>query len=372
MTAASRLAAGQRAAGPVLGVAAIAAAAYFLTSGSYLSTVFEDVLVFAIAAMGLDFLGGFGGLISLGQAGFLGLGAYGVAVAEVHGFPPWQAVGIAVVVVLVAAAIAGVAAVRVSGLTFVIISLAIGQILWGLSYQWTSLTGGDNGLPIGAYPSVGPLQFSNPRTVQWVTLAVFVLVLGLLLVMVRSPFGLSLRGLKSNEPRLRALGYHTGLQRYLGFLISALCAGIAGILYLFSNSLISPSSLEFGQDGILVLMVILGGLGTIWGSCLGALVIVLFQQEVSIYVSRWQTVLGVVFIAAVIFTPDGIAGLLRAASRAIQGLAARLAVPPGQLAVPSGQVPGPPPQAGPQDAESVETQRTAAGPNPAAGPGQPL
>lgn len=300
------------AAWPLLSLAALAVGSYFLLSGSYLSTIFEDVLIFAIAAMGIDLLGGYGGLVSLGQAGFLGLGAYGVGIAEVHGFGPWAAIGIALAVVLGFAAVTAVVAVRVSGITYVIITLAIGQILWGLSYQWTSLTEGDNGIPVTAAPSVGPFDLSRPQTLRVATLIVFLIVFGLLMLIVRSPFGLSLRGMKSNERRLRALGYQTAVQRYLGYVVASLIAGIAGILYVFANLLVSPSTLEFSQDGYLVLMVILGGLGTIWGPVLGATVIVLFQQEVSIYVSRWQTVMGLVFIAAVIFKPDGIAGLLRA------------------------------------------------------------
>lgn len=310
-----------RTATPAAGLAALALIVYFLLSGTYLSTIFEDVLIFAIAAMGLDFLGGYGGLVSLGQAGFLGLGAYGVGIAETRGFGPWAAVGIAVGVVIGAALVTGVVAVRVSGITYVIITLAIGQILWGLSYQWTSLTGGDNGIPVTAMPSIGPFSLSDQQTVRVATLIVFLVAFGLLMLMVRSPFGLSLRGMKSNERRLRALGYQTSVQRYLGYVIASSFAGLAGILYVFANLLVSPSTLEFSQDGFLVLMVILGGLGTIWGPVIGSVVIVLFQQEVSIYLSRWQTLMGVVFIAAVIFTPDGIAGLLTAARRALHRVA---------------------------------------------------
>lgn len=333
------------AAGPVFFVAALALGTYFLLSGSYLSTIFEDVLIYAIAAMGIDFLGGYGGLVSLGQAGFLGLGAYGVGIAEVHGFGPWASIGIAVGVVLGFAAVTAVVAVRVSGITYVITTLAIGQILWGLSYQWTSLTGGDNGIPVTTAPSLGPFNLSNQQTLRVATLLVFLIVLGLLMLMVRSPFGLSLRGMKSNERRLRALGYQTAVQRYLGYVVASFFAGVAGILYVFANTLVSPSILEFSQDGYLVLMVILGGLCSIWGPALGAVVIVLFQQEVSLYISRWQTLMGAVFIAAVIYTPGGIAGLLRAARDALHRaataasrrespvLAVDLAAPP----------PGPPP-----------------------------
>lgn len=331
---------GDTAAGPLLALAALAVVIYFLLSGTYLATIFEDVLIYAIAAMGLDFLGGYGGLVSLGQAGFLGLGAYGVGIAEVHGFGPWAAVGIAVGVVLGGAAVSAVVAVRVSGITYVIITLAIGQIMWGLSYQWTSMTGGDNGIPVTTMPSIGPFSLSDAQTVQVVTLVVFLIVFGVLMLMVRSPFGLSLRGMKSNERRLRALGYRTAAQRYLGYVVASSLAGLAGILYVYANLLVSPSALEFSQDGYLVLMVILGGLGTIWGPVLGSVVITLFQQEVSIYVSRWQTLMGIVFIAAVIYTPDGIAGLLKAAHRALHRAATAAAgAAPGQepAAAPAGQ-----------------------------------
>ncbi|MBO0819261.1 MAG: branched-chain amino acid ABC transporter permease [Nocardiopsaceae bacterium] len=318
MTTSRRLLAGaDKAATPAAGLVALVLIVYFLLSGTYLSTIFEDVLIFAIAAMGLDLLGGYGGLVSLGQAGFLGLGAYGVGIAGLHGFGPWAAVGIAAGVVLGAAAVTGIVAVRVSGLTYVIITLAIGQIMWGLSYQWTSMTGGDNGIPVTVMPSIGPFNLSDQQTTRVVTLIIFLVVFGLLMVMVRSPFGLSLRGMKSNERRLRALGYRTGLQRYLGYVAASSFAGLAGILYIYANLLVSPSVLEFPQDGFLVLMVILGGLGTIWGPVLGSVVIVLFQQEVSVYLSRWQTLMGVIFIAAVVYTPGGIGGLLRSAHQVL-------------------------------------------------------
>lgn len=308
---AARLFLGERLVGPVVGIACLVVVGMLLTSGTYLSTIFEDILIFAIAAMGIDLLGGYGGLISLGQAGFLGAGAYGVAIAEQHGYSAWAAVGISLAVVLGLALVTGVVAVRVSGITFAIVTLAVGQIFWGLGYQWTALTGGDNGITIASLPSIGPWSLANTMPIWVTTLVVFLVVMAVLLLMVRSPFGLSLQGMRTNEPRLRALGYRTAHQRYVGYLISSFIAGIAGILYIFSNHLVSPANLTFSQDGFLVLMVVLGGLGTIWGPCIGAVVVVMFQQEISTYVSRWETLMGVVFIAAVIFTPGGIAGILR-------------------------------------------------------------
>lgn len=316
----TRLLLGERMVGPLVGVACLVVVGIILTSGSYLSTIFEDILIFAIAAMGIDFLGGYGGLITLGQAGFVGVGAYGVAIAEVHGHSAWAGVGISLAVVLALALATGVVAVRVSGITFVIVTLALGQIFWGLTYQWTSLTSGDNGITLFNVPSIGPWSLESTMVLWVTTLIVFLVVMALLMLMVRSPFGLSLRGMKSNEPRLRALGYRTGFQRYIGYTIASFVAGIAGVLYVFANHLVSPANLTFSQDGFLVLMVILGGLGTIWGPCIGAVVVVMFQQEISTYVSRWETLMGVVFIAAVIFTPGGIAGLLRAGQLAVHRL----------------------------------------------------
>lgn len=307
----TRLFFGERMTGPIAGAACLVVVGILLTSGSYLSTVFEDILIFTIAAMGIDLLGGFGGLITLGQAAFIGIGAYGVAIAEVHGYSPWAAIGISLAVVLGLALVTAVVAVRVSGITFVIITLALGQIFWGLTYQWTSLTSGDNGIPLTSTPSIGPWNLSSTMTVWVTTLVVFLVILALLLLIVHSPFGLSLRGMKNNEQRLRALGYRTGVQRYIAYVIASFVAGIAGVLYIFANHLISPATLTFSQDGFLIIMVVLGGLGTIWGPFFGAVVVVMFQQEISTYVSRWETLMGAVFIAAIIFTPSGIAGLLR-------------------------------------------------------------
>jgi branched-chain amino acid transport system permease protein len=155
-------------------------------------------------------------------------------------------------------------------------------------------------------------------------LAVFAVTALLLLLFVHSPFGLSLRGIRSNEARLTALGYRTGLHRYLAWVIAVFFAGVAGVLYIFVNDLISPSTMAFSADGFLVVMVVLGGLGSIWGPALGAVVIVLFQQELSTYVSRWQTLMGLTLIAVVLVSPSGFWGLVRAAGRRRDQLIARL------------------------------------------------
>jgi branched-chain amino acid transport system permease protein len=321
---------------PVAGVAAAVILVVLLQGNGFVSTLIEDALVYAIAAMALDFMAGYAGMISLAQAGFLGVGAYGVAIAENHFFSPWAAVGIALGVVLAAGLALGIVAVRTKGVSFVIITLALGQVLYGLAFQWTGLSEGDNGITLASLPSVGPVDLNDPLTLKMAVLVVFAITALVLLLLVRSPFGLSLRGVRSNEARLAALGYRTGLHRYLAWVIAVFFAGVAGVLYIFVNDLISPTTMAFSADGFLVVMVVLGGLGSIWGPALGALVIVLFQQELSTYVSRWQTVMGLTLIAVVVLSPGGFWGLVRAAGRRRDALIARLRARVGGEAAPAG------------------------------------
>jgi branched-chain amino acid transport system permease protein len=226
--------------------------------------------------------------------------------------------------VLALGLVLGVVAVRVKGISFVIITLAMGQVLWGLAFQWVGLSKGDNGIPVTTMPSIGPLDLNNGLTLRMTVLAVFVIAALVLVTFTHSPFGLSLRGIRANETRLASLGYRTGLHRYLAWVIAVFLTGMAGVLYVFVNGLISPTTMEFSANGLFVLMVVLGGLGSIWGPALGAVVIVLCQQELSIYLSRWQTFMGLALIAAVLFSPQGLWGAVRALGRRRDALIARL------------------------------------------------
>ncbi len=312
-------------------------ASLLLYRGGFSGQLVTQMLVFAIAAMGVDFLGGYGGLVSLGQAGFLGLGAYGVAVSMNKGAGPWTAVGISLVVTLVVALVAGLLAVRVSGIGFVIMTLALGQILFGLSSSWIAVSGGDNGLIIPSNPVLGPLDLNNPRQLSFVVLAVFVLSGLVLRTFVSSPFGLALRGIKSNEQRLKTLGYTTRLHRYIGYVISVFFGGLAGILYVFTNGLVTPTALDFGHNGIITLMAVVGGLGTLWGAALGSVIILMFQQYVSIYVERWATLMGALFVVIVIFAPEGVWGIGAKFARRLSHQSARLPASGIAMSLPSGE-----------------------------------
>ena len=327
---------------PILLIGALvvlAVAAAFLYRGGFWGQLVTQMLIFAIAAMGVDFLGGYCGLVSLGQASYLGLGAYGVAASMARGAGPWTAIGISMGVTLVVAALAGLLAVRVSGIGFVIMTLALGQILFGLSSSYVAVSGGDNGLIIPLNPELGPVDLNDPRQLSFAVLAVFLVSALLLRTFVRSPFGLSLRGIKSNEQRLKTLGYTTRLHRYMGYIISVLFGGLAGILFVFTNGLITPTALDFGHNGIITLMAVVGGLGTLWGPVLGSVVILMFQQYLSIYFERWATVMGLLLVVIVIFAPEGLWGVGRNYARRLSHQSSRTPSAGVATSVPTGEGP---------------------------------
>jgi branched-chain amino acid transport system permease protein len=297
------------------GLAFLLIVSSYLYRGGFYGQLVSQMLIFAIAAMGVGFLGGYGGMVSLGQASFLGLGSYGVAVSMADGAGPWTAIAISLVVSLVVALITGLLAVRVRGISFVIMTLALGQILFGLASSWVDVSGGDNGLIIPVAPVLGPLDLNDPTVLSFTVLAVFLLAVLALRTFVASPFGLALRGIKSNEQRLKTLGYATRLHLYISWVISVMFAGVAGILFVFTNGLITPTAMDFGHNGIVTLMAVIGGLGTLWGPTVGAIVIMLFQNYLSLYFERWATVMGIVFVAVVIFAPEGIWGLVTKLAR---------------------------------------------------------
>jgi branched-chain amino acid transport system permease protein len=281
-----------------------------LGSTFYVS-VMLSILVFGLLAMSLDLLAGYTGLVSLGHAAFLGVAAYAVAYATGHGLSPVAAIPFALGVTVLVAAGFGLVAIRVRQITFVMLTLALGQIVWGLAYRWTSVLGGDNGLPISGRPVLGPLDLTDTVSYYYFALAVFVVCAAILWLIVNSPFGLSLQGIRENEPRMGALGFRVALHKYVAFILAAFFAGVAGVLFAFFNLYMSPAAIDFPHNGIVVLMTVVGGLGTLWGPLIGAIIVVLMQQYVSIFLTRWVTLLGVIFVLAVLFARNGLYGRLR-------------------------------------------------------------
>jgi branched-chain amino acid transport system permease protein len=197
-------------------------------------------------------------------------------------------------------------ALRASGLSFLMITLALGQILWGLAYRWSAITGGDNGISGIVRPVVFGVEMDSPRHFYYFALAVFVAVLAALRILVRSPFGASIRGTKDQPRRMSALGYNVWLIRWLTFTASGFFGAVAGLMYVYYQQFISPHSLSLANSAEMLLMVIAGGPGTLVGPVVGAALVVIMKNVVSAYVDRWIMLLGFVFLFIVLFVPGGI------------------------------------------------------------------
>jgi len=272
----------------------------------FLLTVVMLSLVYAILAMSLDVLMGYGGMESLGQAAFFGLGAYalGILVARYH-----QAWPIAVLVGLglgtAGAAIAGLLAVRLRGLFFLVITLAFAQVLWGIANRWGQMTNGYVGLRGIRRPYAG---LESDDNFYYVLLGVFIVAAFAMRRLVTSPFGLGLRGIRESESRMKTTGYNVWLHKYIAFVICGAFAALAGVAYAFVTEFVTPEVLSITTSFDAMLMVILGGVGTLVGPALGAAAIVGLRNYLSSYIDHWIMILGAIYILTVLFAPKGIVG----------------------------------------------------------------
>ena len=262
------------------------------------------IIIFAVFAMSLDILMGYAGLPSLGHAAFYGFAAYtaGLVCARYSG-TWWQGAALGLLASSLLAAVFGFIALRARGLYFLLITLALGQVLWGAANRWGSFTGGYNGLRgIPEYLQV----FGTTLSAYYVTFAVAVALAAAMYQLVRSPFGLSLQGLRDSEMRMRALGYNIWLHKYIAFVFSALFAATAGVMSAFYKGFVSPFDLSIAVSADAILMVILGGTGTLFGSIIGAAVIVVLRNFLSIFMNHWLIVLGFIFVLTVFVAPQGV------------------------------------------------------------------
>lgn len=280
----------------------------------YFVGLLTRVLVFAIFAMGLNLLMGYSGLPSLGQAAYLATGAYtvGIMVKKVGiGYFPASLAGVGMAGLLGAAF--GLIALRARGASFLMITLALTQAVWAIAFTWRSLTGGDDGFPNVGRPDLGflPWSLTDTRAFYYFVLSFFLAALGAFHVLVRSPFGLALQGIRDNELRMRSLGYNTWLFQYVAFIIAALFAGLAGVLYAFLVGAVAPGWAGVTPSAEALLMVIMGGPGTVIGPVVGAVVIISVSEIASMFTQRWMIVLGTTYVVVILFAPDGIVGRLR-------------------------------------------------------------
>jgi branched-chain amino acid transport system permease protein len=273
---------------------------------SYYVNIASQILLWAILALALNVLVGYAGLVSLGHAGLFAMSGYMAAMLLAAGHSHFTADFTAIVATVLTTAVFAVLSLRATGIGFLMITLAIGQILWGVAYRWSSLTNGDNGINVADRPAPFGLSLSGAPSFYFATLAVFLIAIVSMALFVRSPFGASLVGTRDQARRMTALGYNVWLIRFLAILFSGFWSGIAGLLFIYYNQFVSPQVVALTTSAEALLMVISGGSGTLLGPIFGAAIVVIMKNVVSAYVERWNLALGVIFILIISFMPEGL------------------------------------------------------------------
>jgi len=272
----------------------------------YYINVSSQILLFAVFALALNVLVGYGGLVSLGHAGLFAAAGYAGALMLQAGYGHFAADVAAIVLALIAAAVFGALALRSTGIGFLMITLALGQIVWGVAYRWASLTNGDNGVNVTTRPRPFGLSLAGADAFYYATLLIFLAAVASMAVFIRSPFGASLCGTRDQGRRMNALGYNVWMIRFVAFLFSGFWSGIAGLLFIYYTNFISPQVASLQTSAEVLLMVISGGTATLLGPIAGAAIVVIMKNVVSAYVERWNLVLGVIFVAIITFMPEGL------------------------------------------------------------------
>jgi branched-chain amino acid transport system permease protein len=278
----------------------------YATAQLYYVNIASQVLFYAIFALGINVLVGYAGLVSLGHAGLFGIACYAIAYLLSAGFGHSFAIVAAIAITVVATGAFAAVSLRASGIGFIMITLALGEIIWGLAYRWISITNGDNGINVTTRPQPFGLSLASPRAFYDATLVVFLLSIAATAIFVRSPFGAALAGTRDQSRRMTALGFHVWMIRFWAFMFSGLLTCISGILFVYYNQFISPQALALPASAEGLLMVIAGGAGTLLGPVFGAALVVIIKNVASAYVARWNFLLGAIFVAIVIFMPEGL------------------------------------------------------------------
>jgi len=287
---------------------------------SFLLTLLTQALIYGILAMSLDIILGYTGLASLGHAAYFGIGAYSVGIlATRYGAAFGITLPAGVLLAVLVAAIFGTVALRATGVYFLMITLALGMIVWGLAHRWVTMTQGDNGISAISRPDLGlPWSLSLSIPFYYFALAGFLIAFWILRVIVHSPFGQTLVGIRESESRMRTLGYHVWLHKYIGFVIAGGFGGFAGVLWAYYNGFVSPVDLQLATSVEVLLMVALGGRGSLIGPALGAGIIVLLKNLVSVYTHRWLLILGAVYIFTIVYAPEGILGAIKRRTKEVK------------------------------------------------------
>ena len=278
----------------------------YWVGGTYYINIASQILLWAVLALALNVLVGYAGLTSLGHAGLFAVSGYTAALLLGAGYGHLAACLAALVVTVAVSKVFAVLSLRATGIGFLMITLAIGQILWGIAYRWASLTNGDNGINVSTRPAPFGLGLSAAPAFYYATLVVFLAAVVTMAVFARSPFGASLAGTRDQPRRMTALGYNVWLIRYLAIVFSGFWSGVAGLLFLYYNQFISPQVSALTTSAEALLMVISGGSATLLGPIFGAAIVVIMKNVVSAYIERWNLVLGLIFILIISFMPEGL------------------------------------------------------------------
>lgn len=291
---------------------------------SYMLILMADILIFALFALSMDLVLGYTGLVSLGHALFYGVGAYTVILANIH-LAPSVFVGLFIAIVITAAiaAVIGHLSIRLSGIYFAIVTLGIAQLFYNLSVK-LGFTGGTNGLfstdAVYGLPVIGGISEEISFDVLWMSFtgdtlfyyfALLIVVVAYVLVrrLVESPFGSVLKAIRESEKRARFVGYNINTYKRRSFIISGALAGLAGGLFALRSGYVTPNTLHWIHSGELIVMTIMGGIGTLVGPMIGAGIFILAEDILSSYIAQWRLVLGLIFIFIVIFIPRGLISL---------------------------------------------------------------
>ena len=287
-------------------------AGFPLLGGDFYVNLGSQIFIAAIFAASLNLLVGYGGLVSLGHAAWIGLAAYASALLYLRlGLGHWITAPLALVLTTSIAAIVGWIALRATGLGFLMITLALSQVAWGTAYRWSALTEGDKGLSGLTRPAPFGLSLDKPAAFYYFALAVAIVAIWLMARFVGSPFGAVLRGTRDGPRRMAALGHDVWRVRWIAFVYSGFWGAVAGLLFVYYHKYIHPTTLSLATSAEALLGVIAGGAGTLAGPIVGATIVLLLKSYVSAYLERWNMLLGIVFVVIVVFMPDGVVPGLR-------------------------------------------------------------
>ncbi|EON13563.1 branched-chain amino acid transport permease [Pandoraea sp. SD6-2] len=301
-----------RTAVPLLVLAALALVPLYATFAQqpFFLTLFGRIVVFAIAAVSLDLILGYGGMVSFGHALYLGLGAYVVGILSYHGVDNgFVHLGATLLLCAIVGAVTGLLSLRTTGIAFIMITLAFAQMFYFLAVSLKQY-GGDDGLPVSAGSRFGSVTLDDPAVLYYAAFAVLCLCVWAGRRLVDARFGMVIRGARQNDRRMRALGYPTLRYKLVAYIISAMTCGVAGMLYANLTHFVSPAYMAWTASGELIVMVVLGGLGSFFGPVLGSAAMLLIEEWLKGMTEHWMIIFGPLVVVAVLVSRRGLYGLL--------------------------------------------------------------